>query len=84
MKKCRAANASFYFCQSVFGMVFAILVKLCRAGCGRQSRGCQSGESVLMDTHPPTVKVLEDQGRHELQDGDCVQFSRLQGAPGMK
>ena len=29
------------------------------------------------------VKVLEDQGRHGLETGDCVTFSRVRGLDGM-
>lgn len=40
-------------------------------------------ENVLYE-NPAVVKVLEDQGRHGLENGDKVTFARLQGVPSDK
>lgn len=32
-------------------------------------------------SNPGVVKVLEDQGRHGLETGDTVKFSKVQGMP---
>jgi ubiquitin-activating enzyme E1 len=85
--KCREVSASFIYscCQSVFGMVFCDFGEsFVVQDVDDNPAAVSQIESILMDTHPVVVKVLEDQGRHELQDGDCVQFSRLQGAPGIE
>lgn len=86
-EQCRAVGASFIYAltMSVFGQVF------CDFGAeflvfdkdGEPAASSQI-ETVLTDESPPTVKVLEDQGRHGLETGDKVTFSRLKGVPGLE
>lgn len=86
-EQCRAAGAAFIYAltMSVFGQVF------CDFGTeflvfdkdGEPAASSQI-KTVLTDELPPTVKVLGDQGRHRLETGDKVTFSRLQGVPGLE
>jgi len=75
-----AATCSvFGFCFCDFGNEFVVVDKDGEAAATSQI------ESVLVldEQNPPVlcVKVLEDQGRHGLEDGDKVTFARLQGVP---
>lgn len=84
--KCREVNASFIYSYtaSVFGMVFCDFgEQFMVQDVDDNPASVTQIESVLYD-NPAIVKVLDDQGRHELQDGDCVQFNRLIGVPGIE
>ncbi len=83
-QKCREVGASFIYSlvNSVFSQMF------CDFGSkftvsdkdGEQPHTSQV-ETITCD-NPATVKVLEDQGRHGLETGDCVTFSKLKGLDG--
>jgi ubiquitin-activating enzyme E1 len=81
--KCRESGASFIYAltMSVFGLVFCdfgeTFVVTDRDG---EAAASSQIESVLFE-NPAVVKVLEDQGRHGLEDGDKVTFARLRGIP---
>jgi ubiquitin-activating enzyme E1 len=85
-EKCRSIGASFIYSLStgVFGKVF------CDFGPsfvvsdkdGEQPHQSQI-EFIDNESAPPTVQVLEDQGRHGLETGDYVSFSRVQGLDGL-
>lgn len=83
---CRAANICFIYatCLSVFGMCFcdfgAAFVVADKDG---EAALTAQIESVVLSCNPAVVKVLEDHGRHGLETGDVVQFSRLQSVPGL-
>lgn len=85
-EKCRQVSASFiYSCTlSVFGMVFCDFGPAFHVQDVDDNPAAVSQiENVLLE-NPAVIKVLEDQGRHELQDGDCVTFNRLIGVPGIE
>ena len=80
-KKCREVGASFIysittgvfakaFCD--FGPAFIVSDKD-----GEQPH--QSQVEMIVPDNPATVKVLEDHGRHGLETGDFVTFSRVKG-----
>eukprot|EP00978_Attheya_sp_CCMP212_P008578 scaffold20176_cov62-Attheya_sp.AAC.2 len=84
-EKCREMNSSFIytlvtgvfssvFCD--FGDAFVVSDKD-----GENPASCQI-ESILPD-NPAFVKVLEDLGRHGMETGDFVTFSRVQGLGGI-
>lgn len=83
---CRAHQVCFIYtvCMSVFGMVFCDFgdnfVVSDKDG---EPAATSQIEYVLLDENPAVVKVLEDQGRHGLETGDKVTFSRLDGVPGL-
>ena len=85
-EKCRELNASFIYATTPgafaqvfcdFGPSFVVTDKD-----GNPPATSQIA-SVLLDENPAVVKVLEDHGRHGLEDGDHVTFGRLQGCPGL-
>lgn len=85
-EKCREAGASFIYSlsMSVFGMAFCdFRDKFVVNDKDGEAAATSQVESILAE-NPAVVKVLEDQGRHGLEDGDKVQFARLQGAPGLE
>lgn len=85
-EKCREAGASFIYSltMSVFGMAFCDFGdKFVISDKDGEAAATSQVESILAE-NPAVVKVLEDHGRHGLEDGDKVQFARLQGAPGLE
>jgi len=83
--KCREVGASFIYTVAcgVFGQVFCDFGKefVCADKDGNPPATSQI-ESVFMEGDSVFVKVLEDQGRHGLETGDCVTFARLKGIEG--
>jgi len=81
-QKCRAAGASFINTNTngLFAKVFCDFGPqfLISDTDGEQPATSQI-ESIL-PSNPATVKVLEDHGRHGLDTGDYVTFSRVKGA----
>lgn len=84
--KCRSIGASFIYSitTGVFSKVF------CDFGAAfvvSDKDGEQPSQSQIElidhESVPPTVRVLEDQGRHGLETGDYVRFSRVQGLDGL-
>lgn len=80
-KKCREVGASFIYSVTTgvfakvfcdFGSAFVVSDKD-----GEQPHSSQV-EMIIPD-NPAAVKVLEDQGRHGLETGDYVTFSRVKG-----
>jgi ubiquitin-activating enzyme E1 len=85
-EKCREAGASFIYSvtMSVFGMAFCDFGdKFVVSDKDGEAAATSQIESVLTE-NPVVVKVLEDHGRHGLEDGDKVQFARLKGVPGIE
>jgi ubiquitin-activating enzyme E1 len=84
-EKCRAVGACFVYAlvNGVFGTVFCdfgdAFVVVDRDG---ENPATSQVETVLT-SDPALVKVLEDQGRHGLETGDRVTFSRVVGLGGM-
>jgi ubiquitin-activating enzyme E1 len=83
---CREQKVSFIYSltMSVFGMAFcdfgdAFVV----ADKDGEAAATSQIESVVHE-NPAVVKVLEDHGRHGLEDGDKVSFARLHGVPGLE
>jgi|EP00979_Chaetoceros_neogracilis_P004697 ubiquitin-activating enzyme E1 len=80
-KKCREVGASFIYSVTTgvfakafcdFGPAFLVSDKD-----GEQPH--QSQVEMIIPENPATVKVLEDHGRHGLETGDFVTFSRVKG-----
>ena len=85
-EKCREVGAAFIYSltMSVFGMAFCDFgEKFVISDKDGEAASTSQIESILAE-NPAVVKALEDQGRHGLEDGDKVQFARLQGAPGLE
>lgn len=85
-EKCRETGASFIYSltMSVFGMAFCDFGdKFVVSDKDGEAAATSQIESILAE-NPAVIKVLEDQGRHGLEDGDKVQFARLKGAPGLE
>ncbi|KAL7540474.1 hypothetical protein ACHAWF_006692, partial [Thalassiosira exigua] len=49
----------------------------------RQGREESSQVENILCSNPAVVKVLEDQGRHGLETGDCVALSKVRGLVGL-
>ena len=80
---CRAADCAF-ICSRVAGVFSQVF---CDYGDAFVVSD-KDGEQVVMSqieavtvSNPATVKVLEDNGRHGLETGDVVRFSRVKGMP---
>ena len=85
-ENCREAGVSFIYSltMSVFGMAFCDFGdKFVVSDKDGEAAATSQIESVLAE-NPAVIKVLEDQGRHGLEDGDKVQFARLRGTPGLE
>jgi ubiquitin-activating enzyme E1 len=84
-QKCREVNASFIYTLStgVFGQVFCDFGEafVCADKDGNPPATSQI-ETIFQEGDNVVVKVLEDQGRHELESGDFVTFARLKGVKG--
>jgi ubiquitin-activating enzyme E1 len=83
---CRANNCCFIYStvMSVFGQIFCDFGdEFIISDKDGEAAATSQIESVL-DENPAVVKVLEDHGRHGLEDGDKVQFARLQGVSGLE
>jgi len=85
-KKCRDVNASFIYSitTGVFGQVFCDFGDnfVCSDLDGNPPATSQM-DTIIIEDKVVVVKVLEDQGRHGLETGDIVIFSRLQNAEGL-
>lgn len=83
--RCRASSCGFIYTvtSSVFGEVFCDfgLDFIVSDKDGENPASCQV-ESILPE-NPACVKVLEDQGRHGMESGDFVKFSRVKGLDGV-
>lgn len=83
---CRAANCCFIYStvMSVFARIFCDFGdEFVVADKDGEAAATSQIDSVLA-SNPAVVKVLEDHGRHGLEDGDKVQFARLQGVSGLE
>jgi len=85
-EKCRSIGASFIYSVTtgVFSKVFCDFGSSFVVSDKDGEQPVQSQiETIFGDELPPTVKVLEDQGRHGLETGDYVSFSRVKGLDGL-
>ena len=83
---CRQNGVGFLYAltMGVFGMAFGDLGDdFVVSDADGEPAATSQLETVLCE-NPAVVKVLEDQGRHGLENGDKVTFARLQGAPGLQ
>lgn len=83
---CRANNCCFIYTavMSVFAKIFCDFGdEFIISDKDGEAAATSQIESVV-DENPAVVKVLEDHGRHGLEDGDKVQFARLQGVAGLE
>jgi len=82
--KCRSVDCSFFYSLTtgVFSQVFCDFGErfVVSDVDGEQPHASQV-EMITCD-NPATVKVLEDHGRHGLETGDYVTFSKLKGLEG--
>uniref|UniRef100_A0A7S4IAX6 E1 ubiquitin-activating enzyme n=2 Tax=Odontella aurita TaxID=265563 RepID=A0A7S4IAX6_9STRA len=82
--KCRVVGASFIYSLTtgVFGQIFCDFgAEFIVSDKDGENPATSQVESVI-PANPAVVKVLEDQGRHGLETGDCVTFSRVRGLDG--
>ena len=79
--KCRAVGASFIYSVTtgVFSKVFCDFGPSFVVSDVDGEQPHQSQVELITTSNPATVKVLEDQGRHGLETGDCVTFARVKG-----
>jgi ubiquitin-activating enzyme E1 len=85
-EKCRSIGASFIYSLStgVFGKVFCDFGNAFVVSDKDGEQPAQSQiEFIDHESKPPSVRVLEDQGRHGLETGDYVSFSRVKGLDGL-
>ena len=82
--KCRAINASFInaLTTGVFAKIFCDFGPAFVVADKDGEPPAQSQVETILPSNPATVKVLEDQGRHGLETGDRVTFSRVKGLEG--
>jgi ubiquitin-activating enzyme E1 len=79
--KCRQFNASFIYSLStgVFGQVFCDFGEQFVVTDKDGNPPASSQVETILPANPALVKVLEDHGRHGLETGDVITFSRLDG-----
>ncbi|KAK1748781.1 ubiquitin-activating enzyme E1 [Skeletonema marinoi] len=84
-EKCRASNVCFIYSLStgVFGKVFCDFGESFVIADKDGENPATSQVENILTSNPAVVKVLEDQGRHGLETGDHVTFSRVKGLDGM-
>jgi len=83
--KCRASGACFVntLVNGVFGTVFCDFGESFEVSDKDGENPATSQVENILTSNPATVKVLEDQGRHGLETGDRVIFSKVRGLDGM-
>ena len=83
-EKCREIGASFIYSVTagVFSKVFCDFGPAFVVSDKDGEQPHQSQVETILPDNPATVKVLEDQGRHGLETGDYVTFSRVKGLDG--
>lgn len=81
-EKCRAAGASFINSNTtgLFAKVFCDFGPQFVISDTDGEQPASSQIETILPSNPATVKVLEDHGRHGLETGDYVTFSRVKGA----
>ena len=82
-QKCRTSNCAFIKAQvaGVFAQVFCDFGKEFIVSDKDGENPSLSQVEAITVSNPGIVKVLEDHGRHGLETGDTVKFSRVQGMP---
>ena len=80
--QCRSMNACFIYAlsTSLFGRIFCDFGHHFVISDTDGNPPVVSQIETILCENPAVVKVLEDQGRHGLETGDFVQFSRLNNA----
>eukprot|EP00591_Stephanopyxis_turris_P011178 CAMPEP_0195523218 /NCGR_PEP_ID=MMETSP0794_2-20130614/22128_1 /TAXON_ID=515487 /ORGANISM="Stephanopyxis turris, Strain CCMP 815" /LENGTH=1053 /DNA_ID=CAMNT_0040653151 /DNA_START=1 /DNA_END=3162 /DNA_ORIENTATION=+ len=80
-EKCREHNVSFIysFTAGVFAKIFCDFGDAFVVSDKDGEIPATAQVESMLPTNPIVVKVLEDQGRHNLETGDVVEFSRLDG-----
>ena len=83
--KCRDVGACFIntLVTGVFGSVFCDFGESFVVSDKDGENPATSQVENILTSNPATVKVLEDQGRHGLETGDRVTFSKVRGLNGM-
>ena len=83
-EKCRSLGVCFVYSLSagVFGKIFCDFGTEFVTSDKDGEEASQSQVETIIASNPAVVKVLEDQGRHGLESGDCVVFSRVKGLDG--
>eukprot|EP00559_Dactyliosolen_fragilissimus_P003029 CAMPEP_0184864792 /NCGR_PEP_ID=MMETSP0580-20130426/16092_1 /TAXON_ID=1118495 /ORGANISM="Dactyliosolen fragilissimus" /LENGTH=1052 /DNA_ID=CAMNT_0027363711 /DNA_START=158 /DNA_END=3316 /DNA_ORIENTATION=- len=80
-KKCREIGSCFIYSvvAGVFSKVFCDFGDSFVVSDKDGEQPAQSQVETILPSNPALVKVLEDQGRHGLETGDYVSFSRIKG-----
>lgn len=84
-EKCRSIGASFIYglTTGVFSRVFCDFGASFVVSDKDGEPPHQSQVETITCDNPAAIKVLEDHGRHGLEDGDYVSFSRVKGLDGV-
>ncbi|EJK64440.1 hypothetical protein THAOC_14819, partial [Thalassiosira oceanica] len=84
-EKCRSSGVCFIYSLStgVFGQVFCDFGEAFTVTDKDGENPATSQVENILPSNPAVVKVLEDQGRHGLETGDSVTFSRVRGLDGL-
>lgn len=82
--KCRLSNCCFIYTvtSSVFAEVFCDFGPSFTVSDKDGENPATSQVESILPSNPAVVKVLEDHGRHGLETGDFVKFSRVKGLDG--
>mmetsp|Transcript_26964 Transcript_26964/g.56933 ORF Transcript_26964/g.56933 Transcript_26964/m.56933 type:complete len:1065 (+) Transcript_26964:440-3634(+) len=85
--KCRASNSKTCFIYAlstgVFGSIFCDFGESFVVSDKDGENPATSQVENILTSNPAVVKVLEDQGRHGLETGDHVTFSKVKGLDGL-
>jgi ubiquitin-activating enzyme E1 len=81
--QCRQSKSCFIYSQtsSVFAQIFCDFGQDFIVSDKDGENPATSQLELVIPTNPVVIKVLEDQGRHGLETGDTVAFSRVSGVP---
>ena len=86
-ERCRASNSQACFVHAlstgVFGQVFCDFGEAFVVSDKDGENPATSQVEHILTSNPAVVKVLEDQGRHGLETGDRVSFSKVKGLDGL-
>lgn len=82
---CRASSTAFIYAYGAgaFGKIFCDFGKAFTISDKDGENPATSQVETILPTNPAAVKVLEDQGRHGLETGDKVTFSKVKGLGGL-
>jgi ubiquitin-activating enzyme E1 len=83
-EKCRQSGTCFIYSLTtgVFAQIFCDFGTSFVVSDKDGEQPHQSQVETILNSNPAVVKVLEDQGRHNLETGDVISLARVKGMPG--